>query len=311
MSIAFVFPGQGSQSIGMGKDFFDNSKQGKELFDGANDALGFDLKKLCFEGPEEELKKTDITQPAVFTVSAIAFEILKENDLIPDLLAGHSLGEYSALYAAGAISFEDCVRTVHLRGKFMQEAVPLGEGTMAAILGLKREAVEEICKKASSKGIVEAANINSPGQIVISGKVEGVKEASSMAKEAGAKMIIELKVSAPFHSSLMKKAAEELKKALDNVSIKDASIPVISNVSAKPVTKSSEIKDLLVKQMTSPVLWEDSVKNMISGGISTFIEVGPGKVLSGLIKKIDKGVKLLRAEDISSIKNLEDALETL
>ncbi len=311
MSIAFVFPGQGSQSVGMGKDFYENSKFGKDLFGRANEVLGFDLKKLCLEGPEEELKKTDITQPAVFTVSAIAFEILKENDLTPTLLAGHSLGEYSALYAAGAISFEDCVKTVNLRGKFMQEAVPLGVGTMAAILGLKRDVIEDICRKASSKGAVEAANINSPGQIVISGKINGVKEASSLAKEAGAKMIIELKVSAPFHSSLMKKAAEELKKVLDNITIKDASIPVVSNVTAKPVTKASEIKDLLVKQMTSPVLWEDSVKNMISTGIATFIEVGPGKVLSGLIKKIDKSIKTAKAEDLSSIKSLENALETL
>jgi [acyl-carrier-protein] S-malonyltransferase len=287
MKTAFVFPGQGAQSVGMGKGLAES------LLDRANQILGFDLKKLCFDGPEEELKKTEITQPAILTVSIAAFESLKNKNIpLPNIVAGHSLGEYSALVAASALSFEDAVKIVHLRGKFMQQAVPVGEGSMAAILGLTKEQVEDCCKKAAELGVVSAANLNSPGQIVISGKKEAVEQASTLCKEAGAKRAIPLAVSAPFHCSLMQPAADNLKAELDKIEIKDAQIPVVANITAKQVTKGSEIKDLLIKQVTGSVLWEDSIKNMISGGITNFVEVGPGKVLSGLIKKIDRSVEV-------------------
>lgn len=283
MKTAFVFPGQGSQFVGMGKGIAD------PYLEQANEILGFDLKKICFEGPEEELKKTEIQQPAIFTVSIAAY-----NQLVmrPVIVAGHSLGEYSALYAAGSLSFEDGVKIVHLRGKFMQEAVPLGEGSMAAILNLDRQKIEECCKQASAQGVVSPANFNSPGQVVISGNKVAVEEASRLCKEAGAKRIIPLQVSAPFHCTLMQSAADKLKTELDKIEIKDAQIPIVANVTADYVSKGVEIRALLIKQVTSPVLWEDSIKKMIGDGITSFVEVGPGKVLSGLIKKIDRNVEV-------------------
>ena len=251
------------------------------------------MKKLCFEGPEEELKKTEITQPAILTVSVAAFEWLKsKNAPLPAAVAGHSLGEYSALVAASALSFQDAVKIVRLRGKFMQEAVPLGEGSMAAIIGLSKEMVEDCCRKASSKGVVAAANLNSPGQIVISGKKEAVEEAARLCKEAGAKRTVTLQVSAPFHSSLMQPAAEKLQAELDQIEIKDAKIPVVANAIADYAFKKEEIRDLLIKQVTRPVLWEDSIKKMLADGITSFIEVGPGKVLSGLTQRINRKVEV-------------------
>lgn len=302
--LAFVFPGQGSQYVGMGKDLSEKFEVGRKLFDEAGERLGFDLKKLCFEGPPEEIKKTAITQPAVFTVSAIAFEALKQTRILPSVLAGHSLGEYSALYAAGSIKFSDAIKLVHLRGKFMQEAVPEGKGTMAAILGLTNEKIKELSEKASSSGLVQAANINSPGQVVISGEKKAVEECIKLCKEAGAKGAIPLQVSAPFHSGLMKPAAERLKEELYKTEIKDAQIPIVSNVTASYVTNAEEIKTLLIKQVTSPVLWENSVKNIILKGITSFIEVGPGKVLAGLIKKIDKNVIVYNVEDPGSLEEV-------
>ncbi len=300
--IAFVFPGQGSQHVGMGKDLVAKFSYAKKFFDQANESLGFDLLKLCFEGPEEELKKTEITQPAILTVSAMCLEALRSFGKINvEAVAGHSLGEYTALYAAGSLSFSDAVKLVNLRGKFMQTAVPLGEGTMAAILGLDHGIVKEICARASSKGTVEAANINSPGQIVISGTVAGVAEAGRLCKEAGAKRVIELQVSAPFHSSLMKPAADKLAVELEKISVKDASVPVVSNVTADYVTASAAIKELLVKQMTSPVLWEGSVNKMTSDGVDTFIEIGPGKVLAGLIKKTNPKAKIYNVGDAATL----------
>jgi [acyl-carrier-protein] S-malonyltransferase len=300
--IAFVFPGQGSQYVGMGKDLVAKFSYTKKFFDDANQALGFDLQKLCFEGPEEELKKTENTQPAILTVSAICLEALKSfGGVKAEAVAGHSLGEYSALYAAGSLSFQDAVKLVNMRGRFMQTAVPLGEGTMAAILGLDHNVVREICKKASEKGIVEAANINSPGQIVISGKIAGVAEAGRLCKEAGAKRVIELQVSAPFHSSLMKPAADNLSSELNKMTVKDASIPVVSNVTADYVTDGPAIKELLVRQMTSPVLWENSIVKLTADGFDTFIEVGPGKVLAGLIKKISPKVKIYNVGDAATL----------
>ena len=300
--VALVVPGQGSQYVGMGKDLAEKFGFAEKFFDEANDALGFDLSKLCFEGPEEELKKTEITQPAILTVSAICLESIRSfGKMNAEAAAGHSLGEYTALYAAGSMSFREAVKLVHLRGKFMQTAVPLGEGTMAAILGLDHNIVKEICVKASAKGIVEAANINSPGQIIISGKVAGVAEASRLCKEAGAKRVIELQVSAPFHSSLMKPAADMLAEVLGNLNFKDPSMPVVSNVTADYVTSGSAVKDLLIKQMTSPVLWEDSIKKMVTDGFDTFIEVGPGKVLAGLIKKIEPKANIYNVADAATL----------
>jgi len=289
---AFIFPGQGSQYVGMGRDF-----QGSELFERANQVLGFDLRKLCLEGPEDELKKTAVTQPAIFTVSAVVLEALSKGGLKAEAAAGHSLGEYSALYAAGSISFEDGVRIVNLRGKFMQDAVPVGEGAMAAIIGLPAEKVREICAETGA----EAANINSPRQTVLSGKRDSVLKAAEAAKAAGAKRAVELPVSAPFHSTLMKPAQEKLAEELSRIEIRDAGIPVVSNVSARFEAKAGAIRELLIKQVTSPVLWVDSVNTMIAEEINTFVEVGPKKVLSGLIKNIDKSVSVFNAEDSATV----------
>ncbi len=291
MKTAFVFPGQGSQFVGMGKDL------AEKYLDQANQILGFDLKKLCFDGPEEELKRTEITQPAILIVSIAAFKTLKEK---PSVVAGHSLGEYSALVAAGALKFEDAVKIVNLRGKFMQEAVPLGQGAMTAVLNLDRQKIADCCKQAEAKGVVSPANFNSPGQVVISGKKEAVEEASRLCKEAGAKRVIPLQVSAPFHCSLMQPAADKLKLELDKIEIQDAQIPIVANVTANYVTKASDIRDLLIKQVTSPVLWEDSIKKMMADGITSFVEVGPGKVLSGLIKKIDRNSETKMYTEVSA-----------
>ncbi|MFA5839749.1 MAG: ACP S-malonyltransferase [Candidatus Margulisiibacteriota bacterium] len=279
MKSAFVFPGQGSQFIGMGKGL------AEKLLEQANQILGFDLKKLCFEGPEEELKKTEVTQPAILTVSVAAFERLTASGLQPSVVAGHSLGEYSALIAAGVVRFEDAVKVVHLRGKFMQEAVPVGEGAMAALLGGDRETIKKICQEV---GGVWPANFNSPGQVVISGKKESVALAGEKLKAAGVKKVIPLAVSAPFHCPLMQPAADKLKIELDKITFNAAKIPVVANVTADYVTDGMQIKELLVKQVTGSVLWEDSIQKMVVDGISNFVEVGPGKVLSGLINKINK-----------------------
>jgi len=283
MKTAFVFPGQGSQLVGMGKDL------AEKYLDQANAILGFDLKRICFEGPEEELKKTEITQPAILTVSIAAFEWLKSTGLpLPSAVAGHSLGEYSALVAAGSIQFSDAVKIVHLRGKFMQEAVPLGTGSMMAVLGAERKIIEEVCQQI---GEVWPANYNTAGQIVISGKKEKVEAAGEKLKAAGAKRVVPLQVSAPFHCPLMQPAADKLKIELDKITIQDAQIPVVANVTARFVTRGSEIKELLVRQVTSPVRWEDSIKYLVAEGYGNFIEVGPGKVLAGLIKSIEKSAE--------------------
>lgn len=283
---AFVFPGQGSQSVGMGKGF------AEEYLTQASKALGIDLLKICFEGPDDELKKTEISQPAILTISYAAYKILGQKGIKPDYVAGHSLGEYSALVAAGAINFLDAVKLVHLRGKFMQTAVPLGQGAMSAVLNLDKQKVIECCKNAASKGVVEMANFNSPDQIVISGEKDAVEEAGRLCKEAGAKRVIPLAVSAPFHCSLMKPAAENLKIELDKAGFNDAKVPVVSNFKAEVETSAQEIKDNLYKQVTGSVLWVDSVNKMIELGVTTFIEVGPGKVLSGLVKKINPNIEV-------------------
>ncbi len=280
---AYIFPGQGSQYVGMGKDFFDSDPSSRALFENADAILGFPLSTICFEGPEEELKQTRNTQPAIFLHSYVVFSQLGAK---PDMVAGHSLGEYTALVAAGALSFEDGLTLVRLRGELMQQAGEEQKGTMAAIIGLLPEAVEEVCKEAAASGIVQPANFNSPGQIVISGSVDGVRKGMELAKARGAKMAKELVVSGAFHSSLMASAQDGLKKKLDETEIKDAAIPVYANVTAEPATKAEDIRDLLFRQLTSPVRWEESIIHMVRDGATEFIEAGPQKVLQGLVKRI-------------------------
>jgi [acyl-carrier-protein] S-malonyltransferase len=283
MKIAYIFPGQGSQYVGMGKDLCEQFPEAKKFFDEADTALGFSLANICFNGPEEELKQTKNTQPAIFLHSVALWNVLKPSDAA--MVAGHSLGEYSALVAAGALSFTDAIKLVRLRGELMQKAGEENPGTMAAVVGLDPTIVVEVCTAASSAGIVQPANFNSPGQIVLSGSVTGVRKAMELAKERGAKLVKELVVSGAFHSPLMQSAKDKLKQALERTKINDAKIPVYANVTAQPVTKGDEIRNLLFEQVTSPVRWEESVLNMAASGAAKFIEVGPGKVLQGLVKR--------------------------
>lgn len=290
--LAFVFPGQGAQKVGMGKDFFDNYDVAKKMFKEADEALGYSIMKMCFEGPEEDLKLTANTQPAILTISCIANEILKENGVQPEITGGHSLGEYSALVAAGVLKFQDAVALVHKRGAYMQEAVPVGEGGMAAIIGVDREKIVEICQSVSAESPVQAVNFNCPGQIVIAGATRGVELAVEELKAAGAKKAVILPVSAPFHSTLMKPAAEKLAVELDKVTLSDARIPVVANVNAQVLTKAEDIKASLVAQAASPVLWEDCVAKMKEFGADVLLEAGPGKTLCGFNRRIDKSIKL-------------------
>ncbi|ALC91020.1 malonyl CoA-ACP transacylase [Bacillus sp. FJAT-18017] len=299
--IAFIFPGQGSQAVGMGKELAEANGAGKSLFEKADQILGESLSSLMFEGPQEALTKTVNAQPALLTVSTALVELFRESGIEADYTAGHSLGEYSALVAAGAIPFEDGVFTVRKRGEFMEEAVPNGLGAMAAVLGIERGPLSDVTAAVSNEGHpVQLANINSPGQIVISGTVEGVRLAGERAKSAGAKRVISLEVSGPFHSSLMEPAAGKLRAVLDKADINNTTIPVIANVDAQPMTDAETIKENLIKQLYSPVLWEDSVRKMIELGVDTFIEFGPGKVLGGLVKKIDRSVAILSVSDVES-----------
>ncbi|MEF3302997.1 ACP S-malonyltransferase [Paenibacillus sp. GYB003] len=300
--IAFVFPGQGAQAVGMGKDFYDSHEGAASRFRQADEALGFKLTELIFQGPEQELKKTANTQPALLATSIAMLEAVKELGVAPDFVAGHSLGEYCALVAAGVMSFEDAVRTVRARGEFMEQAVPDGQGGMAAVLGADREQLGRLCRAVTSEvGVVEMANVNCPGQIVVSGSIEGVKAIAERGKEAGAKRVVPLEVSGPFHSSLMKPAADRLAGALAEIDMKDARIPVVANVTADSVLEAELIRRLLVEQVVSPVLWEDSVTWMIEQGVDTFVEIGSGTVLAGLIKKIDKQVKVVSINSRESL----------
>lgn len=306
--IALVFPGQGSQFVGMGKELAAQSKAARDIFDMADAALGFSLSTLCFDGPEEELRLTANTQPAILTTSVALLAALKEKQAVINAayVAGHSLGEYSALVAAEAMLFEDAVKTVRARGQFMEEAVPAGQGAMAAVLGMEREKLHAVCEEVSAAGFpVQLANLNCPGQIVISGSAEGVKQAGEKAKEAGAKRVLPLNVSGPFHSSLMKPAAEKLKQVLADITVRDAAIPVVTNVSARPVTAAAEITHSLIEQVASPVLWEDTIEWMVKEDVTTFVEVGPGKVLAGLIKKIAPAdVRIHSVQDAESLAEL-------
>ncbi|MBC8016733.1 MAG: ACP S-malonyltransferase [Sporomusaceae bacterium] len=305
--IAFIFPGQGSQTVGMGKELYERFDAAKAVFDAADKALGFSITDMCFNGPEDELRKTFNTQPAILTVSIACYQVLKEHGIVPNIVAGHSLGEYSALVAAGALSFEDAVQLVRKRGQLMQEAVPLGEGSMAAILGLERQVVTDICQEAQAEfGAVQAVNFNSPGQIVIAGKKEAVEKAAEMLKAVGAKRAIMLPVSAPFHSTLMKPAAEQLAVELSKITVHNASIPVVANINGLIITDASEIKESLVKQADSPVEWEECIAQIVASAATTFVEVGPGKVLSALTKKITKEVDSLNVEDITSLEKTLD-----
>ena len=301
--IACIFPGQGAQYPGMGKEIADNYVEAMRIFDLASERLGIDMRKLCFEGNEEELKKTENTQPSILTASIAMLEVLKLRGIKPHVTAGLSLGEYSALVASKAISFVDAVELVKNRGKYMQEAVPVGEGTMAAIMGMEREAVGECLKMASGYGIVEAANYNCPGQIVIAGHTRAVEKACTIMKERGAKRAIMLPVSAPFHSSLLKPAGEKLAMDLEKLDIRDNEMPVVSNVNAQVIMDKYQIKKCLIEQVSSSVLWEDSIRHMIDMGVDTFIEVGPGKSLSAFVKKIDKSLYVYNVEDIESLEN--------
>ena len=308
--IAFVFPGQGSQIVGMGQDLYQENEQVKQSFEKANQKLDFSLSNLIFNGPQEELTITYNAQPALLTTSYAFFTVLAEAGIKPDYTAGHSLGEYTALAAAGAISFEDAVYTVRKRGEFMEAAVPNKQGSMAAILGMDRELLQEVTDEVTASGeTVQLANINCPGQIVISGTREGVNQAMDKAKEKGAKRALPLEVSGPFHSALMKPAADKLNEVLNEVSVVEASIPVISNVTAAPISEPNEIKEKLIQQLYSPVLWEDSVKTLLELGVDTFVEVGPGKVLSGLIKKVDRSVKIYNVSDLDSLAKTIEALK--
>jgi len=287
----------------MGKELVQNYKEAMNIFDLASERLGIDMKKLCFEGDEEELKKTENTQPSILTVSIALLEVLKLKGIEPQIAAGLSLGEYSALVASKAISFADAVALVKKRGKYMQEAVPAGEGTMAAIMGIERESVMECLKMASGYGVVEAANFNCPGQVVIAGHTSAVEKACSILKERGARKAIMLPVSAPFHSSLLKPAGEKLAAELENVNISDNELPVVSNVNAQVIMNKYEIKRCLIEQVSSSVLWEDSIRRMIDLGVDTFIEVGPGRTLSAFVKKIDKSLYVHNVENIETMEN--------
>lgn len=310
MKTAFVFPGQGSQKVGMMQDLYNAYPIVKQRFEEADEVLGYSITKLCFEGPDTELVKTANTQPAILTASVACYEVLKEKGYTPDIVGGHSLGEYSALVAAGVLDFKDAVYLVHKRGQYMQEAVPLGEGSMAAILALPREEVITICAEVDATvGSVQAVNFNCPGQIVIAGATKAVEIAAEKMKAAGAKRAVILPVSAPFHSRLMEPAALRLEEELNTITVHDAQIPVVANVTASILTKGADIKKSLVVQAAHPVLWEDCVMQMVNYGVEAFVEVGPGKVLTGFTKKINKAMQLSNVEDMASLDKTLEFLE--
>ncbi|HKL76246.1 MAG TPA: ACP S-malonyltransferase [Halanaerobiales bacterium] len=306
--IAFLFPGQGAQEVGMGKEFIENYKEAKEIKEVADKELGLDLSSIYVNGPKEDLDHTTNTQPAIFTVSMMADKLLRSKGIEPVMTAGHSLGEYSALTSAGVFEFEDAVKLVRKRGEFMNNALPAGKGGMAAIIKLKPEKIEEICQKVD--GICEIANYNSPLQIVISGEKDAIKEAVKLAKDAGALKAIELDVSGPFHSSLMKDARDKLAAEINNLKLNKPNIPIVTNVSADFAENLDKIKEQLLAQLTSSVCWEESMKTMIDAGVDVFVEVGPGTILKGLMKRIDRSAKVYNVSDKDSLEktiaNLED-----
>ncbi len=300
--VAFIFPGQGSQYVGMGKEIHENFSEARDIFSKASEELGYDVAKLCFEDLEKELNKTFRTQPAILTVSIAINEVLLSKGMTPSVVSGHSLGEYSALVSAGVLSFRDAVRITEKRGQFMQEAVPEGRGLMAAVLGLERNKIDEICLSLQS-GYASPANYNSPGQIVIAGEKEAVEEAMRLAKEKGAKKVVALSVSVPSHCTLMADASQKLAELLNDIEFKSPQISLVNNADAMFLNDRDSIKNSLIRQLSNPLLWEDSIRAIVDSGIDTFVEVGPGKVLSGLIKRIESSVKALNVEDMKSLEN--------
>lgn len=307
--IAYIFPGQGSQSVGMGRELFESSPEARAVFNEADEALGSPISALCFEGPAERLALTENTQPAILTVSVAAYRAMRSKGYpAPDLVAGHSLGEYSALVAAGSLRFDEAVRLVRKRGLYMQDAVPVGEGAMAAVIGLGPEEVAETCRESAGDGVCSPANINSGKQIVIAGDRTSVEEACALLKEKGARKVISLNVSAPFHCDLMRPAGERLAKDLSALDFQDLEFPVIENVSAEPNLKGSRVEKALTEQVWSPVRWQETVHALVASGVDTFVEVGPGRVLSGLGRQIDRGVRSLNVSDTESLSNTLDKL---
>jgi [acyl-carrier-protein] S-malonyltransferase len=308
--VAFVFPGQGSQYVGMGKDFFDRSPAARQVFEEANEALGYDIGKLCFGGPEEDLKLTANTQPAILTASIAALRVMQaEREIIPMAAAGHSLGEYGALVAAGGLRFADAVRLVHLRGKFMQEAVPVGVGAMAAVMGMSGAEVGALCREAARGEVLSPANFNSPGQIAIAGHATAVQRAvDTLSMQAGRKAVL-LPVSAPFHSPLMKPAGERLQAELDKAEVGDLHFPVLSNAEADFYPGRERIRELLVKQVDHPVRWEECMQRLLATGADLVLEVGPGKVLTGLMRRINKDTKMANVEDGASWEKAKELLK--
>ncbi|RPI27184.1 MAG: [acyl-carrier-protein] S-malonyltransferase [Acidobacteria bacterium] len=299
---AFVFPGQGSQYSGMGKDLAEAFPEAREVFAEADEALGFPISRLCFEGSEEQLKLTEHTQPAILTVSVAALRVLHSRGQVPDYVAGHSLGEYSALVAARSLAFGDAVRIVRQRGRFMQEAVPVGIGAMAAVIGLDPEVLGSICLEAAQGQVVSPANINAPGQLVIAGHTEAVERAGKLATERGARKVVRLPVSAPFHCSLMKPAEERLAEALTPIRFSDLEIPLVNNVDARLVRTGREAREGLIRQVSSAVRWVDDVEQLVRQGVDCFVEVGPGKVLSGLIRRIARDAGVTPAGTVEEVK---------
>ena len=307
--LAFLFPGQGAQVVGMGKDFFDAYDLAKKRFAEADEALGYSISKLCFEGPADRLQLTEHTQPAILTVAVIASEILRSEGVVPEIAAGHSLGEYAALVAAGVLSFRDAVLLVHKRGAYMQEAVPVGEGAMAAIIGLDDETIISVCAEASAVGAVQAVNFNCPGQTVIAGTAKGVEKAVADLQAKGAKKAVILPVSAPFHSTLMEPAAKKLAAELDKVQLHDAAFPVVSNYTGGIQQTAAEIKANLIAQADHPVRWIACVNTMRDFGADIYVECGPGKTLAGFNKRIDKALKNLNVENVESLQKTLDTLK--
>ena len=308
MSLAYIFPGQGSQSPGMGKNLAENFAVARQVFEEADEAVGFSISKMCFEGSAEELQLTENTQPAILTVSVAAWRVMRSEGFVsPSFVAGHSLGEYSANVAAGALSLTDAVRAVRKRGKYMQEAVPVGTGAMAAVMGATVEDIERICREAADDQICSPANINSANQVVIAGHTEAVERATQLLQGV-AKRVVKLNVSAPFHCALMMRAQDRLKTDLESLWFSDPEVPVIANVSATPISTGIEAREALIKQVSSPVRWLESIQFLMSAGINTAVEIGPGKVLCGLMRQISREVKCLNVEDADSLNSSRAAL---